>query len=89
MKQNAYAYQTILNSLTQIQQRALRLAAKEGESIYVKEVIQKYEIPSGPTLASAIKALKQKQILDEGTARGKAIFDDPLFAIWLKYEFPD
>lgn len=89
VKQNAYAYQTLLNSLTQIQQRALRLAAKEGEAIYSKETIQKYEIPSGPTLAGAINALKQKQILDEGTARGKVIFDDPLFAIWLRTEFPD
>ncbi|OGR90828.1 MAG: hypothetical protein A2V88_08425 [Elusimicrobia bacterium RBG_16_66_12] len=88
VKQNAYAYQTLLNSLTQIQQRALRLAANNSEGIYAKDAIAKYEIPSGPTLASAIKALKQKQILDEGTAQGRVVFDDPLFSIWLKTEFP-
>lgn len=89
VKQNAYAYQTLLNSLTLVQQRALRLAAKESEEIYSKEAIRKYEIPSAPTLASTIKSLKQKQILDEGTAKGRVIFDDPLFAIWLRTEFPD
>lgn len=89
VKQNAYAYQTLLNSLTLVQQRALRLAAKESEEIYSKEAIRKYEIPSAPTLASTIKSLKQKQILDEGTAKGRVLFDDPLFAIWLRTEFPD
>lgn len=89
VKQNAYAYQTIMNSLTQIQRRALRLAAKESGEIYSKEAIRKYEIPSAPTLASTIKALKQRQILDEGTSKGRVVFDDPLFAIWLRTEFPD
>lgn len=89
VKQNAYAYQTLLNTLTAFQQRALRLAAKEGEEIFFKEALSKYEISSGPALASAIKALKQKQILDEGTKKGKVIFDDPLFAIWLRHEFDE
>ncbi len=90
VKQNAYAYQTLLNSLTAPQQRALRLAAKEGEEIFSKEVRKKYEIASSPALASSVHALKQKQILDdEGTKRGKVIFDDPLFAIWLRLEFPE
>lgn len=90
VKQNAYAYQTLLNSLTPFQQRALRLAAKEGEEIFSKEMRNKYEISSSPALASTIKALKDKQILDdEGTKRGKVIFDDPLFAIWLRTEFVD
>jgi len=85
VRQNAYAYQTLLNTLTQIQQRALRLAAKESKQIFSKELLAKYEIASPPALASAIKALKEKTILDEErTGRGTVIFDDPLFAIWLK-----
>lgn len=87
VRQNSYAYQTVLNSLTGIQQRALRLAANESEQIFSKELLRKYEIPSAPTMASVIKALKNKQILDEDTAKGKVIFDDPLFAIWLLGEF--
>lgn len=90
VKQNAYAYQTLLNSLTSLQQRALRLAAIEGQEIFSKDVLGKYEISSGPALASTIKSLKQKQILDdEGTRRGRVIFDDPLFAIWLRTEFSE
>ena len=88
VQQNAYAYQTLLNSLTQTQQRALRLAAKEGKQIFAKELLAKYEISSAPALASAIKALKEKGILDEeAAARGRVFFDDPLFAIWLQNSF--
>ena len=43
------------------------------------------EIPSAPTLSSFISALKGKGILDEeGTGKGTVVFEDPLFAIWLK-----
>lgn len=87
VRQNAYAYQTLLASLTSMQQRVLRLAAIESEQIFSKENIAKYEISSGPALASSLKSLKVKQILDEGSAKGKVIFDDPLFAIWLRHEF--
>lgn len=87
-KQNAYAYQTLLNSLTLIQQRALRLAAKERKQVFTKDLLAQYEISSGPALASAIKSLKDKGILDEeGTGKGHVIFDDPLFAIWLRISF--
>lgn len=83
--QNAYAYETLLTSLSITQQRALRLAAIEGKQMYSKELLAKYEISSSPALASAIKALKTKGILDEeGTGKGTVIFDDPLFAIWLR-----
>lgn len=85
VRQNAYAYQTLLNSLTLTQQRALRLAAREEKTIFSKELLSKYEISSGPALASAIKALKEKGILDEqGTSRGMVTFEDPLFSIWLE-----
>jgi len=89
VSQNAYAYQTLLNTLTVIQQRSLRLAAKVGSQIFSKEVLERYEIPSGAALASSIRSLKDKEILDEGSARGVVIFDDPLFAIWLRVEFSD
>lgn len=87
VKQNSYAYQTLMNSLTPVQQRSLRLCAIEQENVYRGDLLSKYEIPGGPALASSIKSLKHKQILDEGTARGRVIFDDPLFAIWLTSEF--
>jgi hypothetical protein len=87
-RQNAYAYQTLLNSLSSLQQRVLRLAAKEGKQVFSKELLNKYEIPSAPALSSSIKTLKHKGVLDEeGTGRGTVIFDDPLFAIWLKESF--
>lgn len=89
VRQNAYAYQTLLNSLTPIQQRVLRLAAiEEDKPIFSKELLDKYEIPSGPAMASAIKSLKDKDLLDEeGKTKGTVLFDDPLFAIWLKSSF--
>lgn len=89
VSQNAYAYQMLLNTLTAIQQRSLRLAAKVGSQIFSKEVLEKYEIPSAAALASSIRSLKDKEILDEGSARGVVVFDDPLFAIWLRFEFAD
>lgn len=87
VRQNSYAYQTLLNSLAPIQQRALRLAANEPVQVYAKDLLVKYEIKTAQALASAIKSLKDKQILDEGSAKGKVFFDDPLFAIWLRTEF--
>lgn len=86
-EQNSYPYQTILNSLSPVQQRVLRLAACEGKAIYTKDVLERYEIKSAPHISQAIKALISKQILDESTGRGVVIFDDPLFKIWLKKEF--
>jgi len=88
-RQNAYAYQTLLNSLTLPQQRALRLAANEKQSLFQKELMAKYEIASAPALHNSIKALKLKGILDEeGTGKGRVLFDDPLFAYWLRVSFP-
>lgn len=88
VQQNAYAYQTLLTSLSLAQQRVLRLAAIEGKQIFSKEYLVKYEISSAPSLASALNALKRKGLLDEeGKERGTVIFDDPLFSIWLKQTF--
>lgn len=87
VNQNAYAYQTMMKSLSVNQQRVLRMAAKIKEGVFTKEVILQFEIPSPQHVAQAIKALKEKQILDEETGKGKVIFDDPLFAIWLNLEF--
>lgn len=85
--QNSYAYQTILNSLTPVQQRFLRLAACEEKSIFTKEALNRYEIKSAAHVSQAIKSLVAKQIIDESTKKGVVVFDDPLFAIWLKNEF--
>lgn len=88
-RQNAYAYQTLLNSLTKAQQRVLRLAANERRSLFQKDLLVKYEITSASALHSSLKALKVKGILDEkGTTKGKVLFDDPLFAYWLRMNFP-
>jgi uncharacterized protein len=87
VKQNAYAFETILNSLTPLQQRVLRLCANEQEEIYNKDLIAKYEITSGAALATSIKSLKEKGIIEEGSKKGRVTFDDPLFAIWLRTEF--
>lgn len=90
VQQNAYAYQTLLSTLTPTQQRTLRLAAKEEKQIYTQEYLTRYEIVSSAALSSALKSLKEKEILDEeGAGRGTVIFDDPLFAIWLKNAFDD
>jgi hypothetical protein len=84
-RQNAYAYQTLLNTLTLTQQRALRMAAIEGKQLFHQRLLAKYEIGSGAALSNALKALKEKGILDEeATHRGSVSFDDPLFAYWLK-----
>lgn len=89
-KQNAYAYQTLLNSLTLPQQRALRLAAQRRRSLFQKERLAEFEIASPAALHSSIKALKVKGILDEeGTVKGNVVFDDPLFAYWLRLSFED
>ena len=88
VRQNAYAYQTLLNSLPLTQQRVLRLAANEKEALFQKDLLVNYEIASAPALHSSIKALKSKGILDEeGTRKGRVLFDDPLFALWLKLCF--
>lgn len=85
--QNSYPYQTILNSLSPIHQRVLRLAACEEKAIYTKDILEKYEIKTGAHVSQAIKSLVSKQILDESTGKGVVIFDDPLFKMWLKNEF--
>src|SRR3989338_9509191 len=75
VKQNAYAFETLLNSLTSLQHRVLRLCANEPTAIYSQELIKKYEISSGPALATSIKSLKQKGILDTSSQKGQVIFD--------------
>ena len=87
VKQNAYAFETLLNSLTSLQHRVLRLCANEPAAIYSQDLIKKYQISSGPALATSIKSLKQKGILDASSQKGQVIFDDPLFKIWLQKEF--
>ncbi len=76
--------------MTLAQRRALRLAANERRSQFQKDLLTEYEITSAAALSSSIKALKTKGILDEeGTTKGKVLFDDPLFAFWLRLCFRD
>lgn len=76
VQQNSYAYQSLFGSFTPTEQEALKFSA-----------VNKIEVAATPALASAIKALKNKGILDEeGSGKGNIIFDDPLFAIWLKLQ---
>ncbi len=89
VKQNAYAYQTLLNSLPPLQQRFLRMAAREKASVFAKENLEKYEIRTAGHASQAVKALKSKQLLDEDTRKGRVLFDDPLFAYWLNITFED
>jgi GTPase SAR1 family protein len=84
VKQNAYTFETIHNSLTLLQQRALRLCANEDKAIFSKEFISRYQIPNAPTLAQSIKALKQRGILDPTPKPGQVSFEDPLFKIWIQ-----
>ncbi|MDN3507053.1 MAG: ATP-binding protein [Simkaniaceae bacterium] len=86
-RQNSYTYQTLLNTLSKTQQRTLRLAATEKKQLFAKEFLARYEIASTPALASSLKSLKEKKILDEeGASKGSVIFDDPLFAYWLSLQ---
>jgi hypothetical protein len=86
VKRNAYAYQTLLRSLTGNQQKVLRMAARVGSSVYSREVYQQFGIKTGAHVSQAVNALKKVNILDEDSAKGVLLFDDPLFALWLKTE---
>jgi hypothetical protein len=90
VKQNAKSFETLLHTLTLPQQRALRLAAQKRRVLFQKEFLSAYEIASPAALHSSIKALKTKGILDEeGTTKGNVLFDDPLFAYWIRLSFGD
>lgn len=88
VKQADYAYQTVMNALPPGQQRVLRMAALEdGEAMFAKDKLERYEIRHPSHVAQSIRSLKDKHILDESPKKGKVIFDDPLFALWLRHEF--
>lgn len=84
VSQSAFPFESIYNSLTLFQQRALRLCANEDKALFSQEFIDKYQIPSAPTLATSIKSLKQRGILDQTPKPGQVKFEDPLFKLWVK-----
>lgn len=86
VKRNAYAYQTLLRTLSGNQQKVLRMAAKVGSSVYSREIYQQFGIKTGAHVSQAVNALKKNNILDEDSAKGVLLFDDPAFAIWLRTE---
>ncbi len=89
INQNSYAYQTLLSTVSPVHQRVLRMAAIEKDSVFSKENLARYDIKSPSHVSQAINSLKSKQILDEGSASGKVIFDDPLFTLWLQREIKE
>ncbi len=84
VSQSAFSFESLHNSLTLFQQRALRLCANEEKALFSKEFIDKYQIPSAPTLATSIKSLKLRGLLDPTPNPGQVKFEDPLFKLWIK-----
>lgn len=80
--QGSYSYEALLNTLTSVQIKFLRLFIGEGKVDYSREVLQKYEIKTGSNLQAAAKALVDKQIIVKEPSGGVS-FDDPMFKIWL------
>ena len=80
--QGSYSYEALLNTLTSVQVKFLRLFIGESKVDYSKEVLSKYEIKTGSSLQAASKALIEKQIIEK-TPDGGFNFDDPMFKIWL------
>ncbi len=80
--QGSYSYEALLNTLTSVQVKFLRLFIGEGKIDYSKQVLSKYEIKTGSNLQAAAKALIEKQIIEK-TPDGGFNFDDPMFKIWL------
>ncbi|MBX2988651.1 MAG: ATP-binding protein [Bdellovibrionaceae bacterium] len=80
--QGSYSYEALLNTLTSVQIKFLRLFIGEGKVDYSKEVLKRYEIKTGSNLQAAAKALVDKQIIIKEPG-GSFTFDDPMFKIWL------
>jgi hypothetical protein len=80
--QGSYSYEALLNTLTPVQIKFLRLFLGAGKVDYSRDVLHKYEIKTGSNLQSAAKALADKQIIVK-EASGGFSFDDPMFKIWL------
>jgi hypothetical protein len=80
--QGSYSYESLLNTLTPIQIKFLRLLIGEEKIDYSQKVLAMYEIKTGSNIQSALKALIEKQIIIKEPT-GQITFDDPLFKIWL------
>lgn len=64
------------------------IAAGYQDKLMTKQVIKQFDLSSSAAVASALKALEKKEIIDRFTA--KVEFVDPLFGIWLRrmYRIP-
>jgi uncharacterized protein len=80
--QGSYSYEALLNTLTPVQIKFIRLLIGEGKIDYSKNVLNKYEIKTGSNLQAASKALVDKQIIIKNPSK-EFTFDDPMFKIWL------
>jgi AAA+ ATPase superfamily predicted ATPase len=83
--QSSYSYEALLNSMTPVQIRALKMLVNEGRFSYSKDRLNRYEFKSASNIQGAIKSLCDKQILDRkpGGTSQEFEFDDPMFRIWL------
>lgn len=80
--QGSYSYEALLNTLTSVQIKFLRLFIGEGKVDYSRDVLKKYEIKTGSNLQAAARALIEKQIILKEPS-GSYSLDDPMFKIWL------
>jgi uncharacterized protein len=85
--QGSYVYESLLNTMTPVQIKFLRLILGEGKIDYSKEVLQRYELKGASTVQSAARTLLEKQIVFK-EANGDIVFEDAMFKIWLKGKFP-
>lgn len=83
--QNSYSYQNLLMTNSPVHQRVLKMAASLEKMLFSKDALAKYDIKSASHVSQALRALTQKRIIDEISFDGTIIFDDPLFAIWLRF----
>lgn len=85
VEQLSLLFTTLIETLT-FQQICFLNAVVAGEkAISNAEVMHKYHISSATSASRSLKALVQKDILDN--ANGAVSFQDPIFAWWLKHEY--
>ena len=77
------------NLLTEFQFKLLKSIAKEKRinQPYVKEFLRKYNLGTPSTIATALKALLEKELVTE--ENGTYFVQDIFLSSWLDINFPD
>lgn len=84
LERESYAYDTLIDSLEyKYAKNLLALLSREGDHIFSKEALKKYEIPNTPTTDKTLKALLECGIIEK-LGRGKYIITDPLFEKYIQ-----